>query len=283
MTINRKERAEIARQTLEVIEQGFYLNDAEEKVQIEGQVEYAVENSQLYSPQKLQEIVEKSEVTNTFQNRTIIEVNNESSLQAAERTARHEYNNPACLNFASAKNPGGGFLEGSGAQEESLARSSALYPCIKQMNEMYNANKNYGSSLYLDYMIYSPDVPVFRRDNGEFLNSPYKMSFITAPAVNAGAVKANEPENVDKISPTMKQRIEKILSLAKFKEVDALILGAFGCGVFQNNHRDVAEYFSDYLHEDERFTEAFEKVIFAVLDSSPNQETYKTFENKLQK
>jgi len=70
------------------------------------------------------------------------------------------------LNFASAKNPGGGFLGGGSAQEESLARSSGLFPCINQMQQMYETNRAYRSCLYTDHMIYSPRVPVFRDDEG---------------------------------------------------------------------------------------------------------------------
>ena len=62
-------------------------------------------------------------------------------------------------------NPGGGFLSGSQAQEESLARATALYPCLAQMTEMYETNRQLNSPLFTDNMIYSPEVPVFRDDD----------------------------------------------------------------------------------------------------------------------
>ena len=114
----------------------------------------------------------------------------ETTLAAAERLAEFR---PLCLNFASAKNPGGGLLSGSQTQEESLARSSGLYATLLPMTELYAYNRHLGTSLYSDYMIYSPDVPVFRSDSGLLLEVPYLASFITAPAVNAGAVEKNEP------------------------------------------------------------------------------------------
>lgn len=42
--------------------------------------------------------------------------------------------------------------------------------------------------LYTDYVIYSPDVPVFRSDDGDLLDEPYNVSIITSPAVNAQQV-----------------------------------------------------------------------------------------------
>src|SRR5262249_53317890 len=146
----------------------------------------------------------------------------------------------------SAKYPGGGFLGGARAQEESLARSSGLYPCIAQMRGMYEANKQFGSCLYTDHMIYSPRVPVFRDDEGGLLAQPYAVSFLTAPAVNAGAVKEHERALVE---PTMFARMEKLLSVAVVRRQHTLVLGAWGCGVFKNDTARVAQAFRRHLVE----------------------------------
>lgn len=107
------------------------------------------------------------------------------------------------LNFASARHPGGGFLGGSQAQEESLARASGLSPCLNQFQEMYDTNQRFSSCLYTDHMIYAPDVPVFRDDDDRLLEEPFLVSILTAPAVNAGAVRRNEPHHVQHIEPVM--------------------------------------------------------------------------------
>ncbi|WP_259391506.1 TIGR02452 family protein [Paenibacillus sp. 1011MAR3C5] len=120
---------------------------------------------------------------------TIIEVTEETTLAAAARLAKEE-EEICCLNFASAKHPGGGFLTGARAQEESLARASGLYPTIVQMKEMYSHNAWQRICLYSDYIIYSPKVPVFRDDSGVLLDKAYPVSIITSPAVNAGVVSA---------------------------------------------------------------------------------------------
>jgi len=283
--VNSYQRAKLAENTLTIIDYGAYVNFKGEVVDLSEEIKNAVNNSKLYSPEELEKINnEVNEVLiNSEYKETEIKVTNETTLNAAKRLKQIEdYEKVACLNFASAKNPGGGFLNGSSAQEESLARSSALYPCIKQKKEMYDENKKYDSALYLDYMIYSPEVPVFREDSGSLLDNPYKVSMITAPAVNAGVVRSRESkENENKIEKKMKYRIEKILSIALINKNRALVLGAFGCGVFRNNPEDVADYFRKFVKEDERFNSYFDKIVFAVLDRSRKTETYNIFKRKL--
>jgi len=103
--------------------------------------------------------------------------------------------NPSgCLNFASARHPGGGFLGGAQAQEESLARTSGLYACLTSAHckKMYLINQQNKSCLYSHRIIYSPDVPVFKDDDGAILDEWYSMNFISAPAVNAGVVRKRD-------------------------------------------------------------------------------------------
>jgi uncharacterized protein (TIGR02452 family) len=179
-----------------------------------------------------------------------------------------------CLNFASAKNPGGGFLNGSQAQEESLARASGLYACLLQARAMYDTNRQFDSCLYTDHMIYSPRVPVFRDDDDVLLAEPYAVSFVTAPAVNAGALRPGERARIE---PTMRGRTEKVLALAAAHGHEALVLGAWGCGVFRNDPTDVARWFHEHLCETPAFEGVFRTVVFAVLDSSPDEHTLRPF------
>ncbi|MVQ33066.1 TIGR02452 family protein [Paenibacillus sp. MAH-34] len=153
---NREIRSQIAKETLAILERGYYLNTEENTITIQQEVETAIRDSKLYSPNGLQ-IIKQEAVSRINDHQGIqakIEVTDESTLAAARRLVVQEgLQNTLCLNFASAKNPGGGFLGGSQAQEESLARSSALYPCISQMDEMYTYNRNLKTCLYSDYMI----------------------------------------------------------------------------------------------------------------------------------
>eukprot|EP00933_Yihiella_yeosuensis_P033940 TRINITY_DN2752_c2_g1_i3.p1 TRINITY_DN2752_c2_g1~~TRINITY_DN2752_c2_g1_i3.p1 ORF type:complete len:251 (+),score=42.96 TRINITY_DN2752_c2_g1_i3:213-965(+) len=169
------------------------------------------------------------------------------------------------LNFASAKNPGGGFLKGSQAQEESLARSSGLYPCLTQfLDDMYAKNrKDPQGCLYSDDMIYSPKVPFFRYDDGSFLEEPICASVISAPAPNCGAAKGVD---IKQVVNAMRTRLYRVLFLAKSQGLDVLILGAWGCGVFCNPVRTVAQLFLEALSLPE-FSGAFKRVCFPIPDA----------------
>jgi uncharacterized protein (TIGR02452 family) len=180
------------------------------------------------------------------------------------------------LNFASAKHPGGGFLSGSKAQEESLARASGLYACLAPVEHMYEVNRSCATALYTDHIIYSPRVPVFRDDEGNLLDLPYPVSFLTSPAVNVGALKPGEKERIEN---TMLTRMEKLLSVALVHGHSALILGAWGCGVFKNEPAQVAAWFHRHLVEG-IFAGAFRQVIFAVLDWSAEQRYIGPFHNQ---
>jgi uncharacterized protein (TIGR02452 family) len=115
------------------------------------------------------------------------------------------------------------------------------------MTDYYAAKRRSNSALYTDHMIYSPLVPVFRDDADRLLDEPWCVSMITAPAVNAGVVRSQEPENVSRIRDMMNCRIEYVLALAAHHGHQALVLGAWGCGVFANDPREVAELFASHL------------------------------------
>lgn len=203
---------------------------------------------------------------------TTFEVRNERSLSAARRVTADGHTNPVVLNFASAKNPGGGFLRGSDAQEESLARCSGLYFCIKdgQMYADNRCNASGGGCLYLHAMLYSPSVPVLRGDRSDdkFLDPGQRfiVSFISAPAVNAGIARQRGTPQ-DEILSTMRERIRRVLAVAVLHGHDAIVLGAFGCGVFRNEPEDVAAAFAGMLLPGGPFEGAFARVVFAVLDA----------------
>lgn len=206
--MKRNSRVETAKETVEIVERGFYQTAAGETVEIKSETELAVKNSRLFRPA---DFPAEFELSRAFAG-TNYAVTGETTIAAIRRVCSdNELANPFVLNFASAKNPGGGFLSGAQAQEESLARSSALYACLTANFAMYEYNRRYSTPFYSDYMIYSPLVPVFRHDDGSFFEKPLLASFLTAPAVNAGVVKQQTPEKVDLIESVNRERARKFL------------------------------------------------------------------------
>ena len=206
------------------------------------------------------------------------------------------------LNFASAKKPGGGFLAGSQAQEESIARSSTLYPTFmtSTAQKYYTLhNRNLKGGYYSHAMIYSPDVLLIRDDDGNW-TAPVEVDVLTSPAVNAGVVRKTlhgreagsgeedmtekemeeRTEVEDMIEKEMKERMARILFLFEQRDVRNVVLGSFGTGVYQNKVGTVAKIWRDLLVvEGARFKDTFDRVVFAIL----GRETFVEFKGMFEK
>lgn len=211
---------------------------------------------------------------------TSIYVVHSTTLQCANGLVS-EGKQVAVLNFASAKNPGrllsgsvlmvvgGGFLRGSLAQEESLARASGLYHCLTMghVSQFYSDNSRCKMCLYTHNIIYSPLVPVFRDDSThELLAEPVLMSFISSPAVNArhAVERVGDPAHVLSV---LEERMERVLAVAAINNHSHLVLGAWGCGVFANSTMSVALLWRKFLIEG-KFKNTFESVYFAITDAA---------------
>jgi uncharacterized protein (TIGR02452 family) len=205
---------------------------------------------------------------------TRITITNETTLAAARRLAQ-ACGRVVALNFASARHPGGGWLSGARAQEESLARASGLVACMAD-DPMYVRHAQLRDALYTSSAIYTPDVPMFRDDTGQLLDTPYLVAFVTAPAVNAGVVLARDPSRRNAVTTTMRERIAGVLAIAAIHGHIALVLGAWSCGVFQNDPAEIAGLFAAALHGP--FQGTFADVIFAVLDTSVERRFIGPFE-----
>jgi len=266
-----------AKETVSIIEEGHYfVND--HKIDIQKDIHQSIENSVLHRADAFDLIFTNAEEKiKTLNEDTKIIVQQQKVLAASEEMIRTRQN-IGCLNFASANNPGGGFLGGAQAQEESLALSSALYGSLMRNFEMYEYNRGRRTYLYSDHMIYSPSVPVFRNDDGDLLEQPYKLSFITSPATNIGAIRNNKPEEMAHVETTMLRRMDKVLALFVHNNIEHLLLGAWGCGVFQNEPKDIARYFHHYLNPDGKYGKCFKSVVFAVYDRSKDRENIGAFE-----
>ena len=196
------------------------------------------------------------------------------------------------LNFASASNPGGGVTKGSTAQEECLCRCSTLYFSLntKEMwDGFYSPHRNAGNPLHNDDIIYTPDVTVFKSDTANPTLLPkkdwYKVNVITCAAPNLRENPSNQMNkdgnkkaqlSEKELLELHEKRIKRILDVAVKEGNEVIILGAFGCGAFQNSPRIVARaaknVIQDYLH-------AFQVIEFAVYCSCFDQSNYQAFIN----
>lgn len=195
-----------------------------------------------------------------------IEIADEGTLAAAKRL--HDRGlDVAALNFASYRNAGGGWLRGADAQEESLARCSALHAALTAPGPCaaHYQKRNDHNPLYSHDMILSPAVPVLRSEAGELVR-PWPLAFVSAAAPNAGIARKNGVAEGE-IEAALAERAERVLALAARGGHDALVLGAWGCGVFKNDPDVVARVWGALLAG--RYRGAFKCVAFPLKCFSP--------------
>ena len=180
----------------------------------------------------------------------------------------------AVLNMANAKNAGGGFRRGAGAQEENIYRRSDAHRFLwGRRNALY--------PLKTGEAIISKGVTVFRgpEESGyPFLENPFQVTIISCAAICAPPLRIRdrgessnfprmeiEPEMVAEAEDDMRVRIQAILYAAEKSGCDTIILSAFGCGAFQCPPTHVALIFRQELLK-HRMILSRKDIIFAVLN-----------------
>lgn len=292
----RNERRALAKSTLEIIDSGHYiLEDVE--YDLRPQLDAMLSGTRFYDPDSLSLWGKPPATSESPRDEpTKISILEMSTLEGANFLSSVPYASPneprrkvGVLNFASAKKPGGGFQSGAQAQEESIARSSTLYPSlISSAGEKFYRlhNKNPKGGYYSHAMIFSPNVAVFRADLGE-LTTPIEIDVVTSAAVNAGIARRTlhamiVGEAVEtRIEKAMRERMGRILFLFEKHGVKDLVLGSFGTGVFQNHVPVVAAIWAELLTApDARFANSFDRVVFAILGRETFVEFERTFEER---
>jgi len=230
-------RAKEFRNTVEIVNQGYYVAEGgnrfdfpDDSGMIRNTVFYDREMSQVNKPEGDEQ--------------TIVEVQNIDCLYAGVRLKEQGYN-PAVLNMASRRNPGGGVATGAGAQEETLFRRTNLFRSLYQFapyaeqygirhsRYQYPLDRNFGGA-------YTPDAIYFRESELKgyaLLEEPVSLSFITVAGMNRPLANGH----------------------------DSLVLGALGCGAFRNPPRHVARLFHEVMDEPE-FRNRYRRIVFAILD-----------------
>ncbi|MGW4895624.1 TIGR02452 family protein [Kitasatospora sp. NPDC004240] len=261
----------------EIAERGSYRTTGGASVEVGERLAAARAGTVSYAPAALDALI-RERAPGPGPGPASVEVTAEGSIQAAGRlVAAGERAGSAgrigVLNFASARNPGGGYLRGARAQEEDICRSALLYTCLLEAPDYYEAHRASTDLRYSHRVIVSPDVPVIRDSRGELLEQPYPVTFLTSPAPNAGQLERRSAR-VD-VREVLAERALRVLAAAARHEVRELVLGAWGCGVFRNDPAQVAEAFEGALAA---YGAAFDRVVFAVWDRTPVSANRAAFE-----
>ena len=267
------DRKAIARETLEILDRGWYDGPAG-RVEIGDDHRASVEKSRFIPAEETPALPPCA-----GEEKTRFSLWDCSTVRAVLDLTGQGAEKVGVLNFASAKNPGGGFLNGAMAQEESLAASGGLYRALTPHEGYYRRNRACGTMMYTGCAIYSPDVVFFRDEKFRLLPRPVTASVLTLPAVNLGQV-MQKGEDLTAARAAMRGRMARALELFGAMGDRTLVLGAYGCGVFRNDPRQVARWWRELLAEP-AFADQFPRVVFAVLDGSRSQSCHAAFWEEL--
>lgn len=225
-----------------------------------------------------------------------------------ECAKQKDFRNVSVLNMGNSQMRGGGYRSGAGAQEESIFRRTNMYYRLGEMGSarkleaaVNTALKNNTASEPIDLLrfpfirtnseafkpfpspdatIYTPMAIVIREceAKGYAFRKPAYLNFLTACAIDRSNKEKGLRYSADERT-MMAKIIESILIRAHYEGNDCIVLGALGCGAFNNPKHEVAEIFRTVLF-DRGFAAFFKLVIFAITeDANSEGQTAEIFED----
>ncbi len=174
-------------------------------------------------------------------------------------------------NFANARNVGGGFLQGDATQEEELMRTCpTLFPSLQRSTYPFQWNQD---------LKYTTDVTVIRDSSNQY--KPFSndqiahTNIITAAAPDRRWMTGDKWTHEDmEYLATSICRIPLLCSTQAMSKPRTLILGAIGCGAFQNSPQENAAILVKAASEVSGY---YRRIIFAIPDSNgTNYQAFKT-------
>ena len=218
-----------------------------------------------------------------------------SKKRTYEAAKAYKGNHVAVHNFASATNPGGGVVNGAGAQEECLCRCSNLYFCLNtpdMWGMFYTPHRAAHDPIHNDDIIYTPNIVVFKTDTDrpELMERDdwYIVDVITCAAPNLREPPSNRYNSGDgtravtlrdrELQVIHEKRLRRILDSAVINHADTVILGAFGCGAFCNEPQVVATAAANVVRD---YMYAFKNIEFAVYCRPSDDSNYRVFNSVL--
>ena len=255
-------RASVFRNTVDIVENGHYINEDGNRVEINVPGDAIVYR---FTPRMTYPETEPYE--------TEINIENEDCM-AVGIALKNKGLNPVILNMANAFNAGGGVTRGSMAQEEEIFRCTniyeSLFPLHKDLGYRYGfeiKGERLGYPMTKYGAIYSPEITIFRegkKGGYKLMKEPVKMAFISAAAFKNPPLENEETLRSDLV-PIMLQKIRAILRIALINKHDCFVLGAWGCGAFKNPPKHIASLFHTVIKEEE-FKSRFKNITFAIIE-----------------
>ena len=264
-------RVQEYRSTIEIVNQGYYTTEDGKRVTFPTITRMEHETKFYKNEFRVDNIPTNEEETKII-------VRNVDCLEEGVRLCREGYN-PAILNMASRRHPGGGVMLGAGAQEESLFRRTNLFRSLYQFTEdfinhvwykkyitpvstgeCYPLDRNFGG-------IYTPGALLFREDEQhgyKLMESPECLSFISVAGMNRPKIK-DATHIADDLIEGTKNKMRTILRIGLRHGHDSLVLGALGCGAYRNPPSHIAKLFHEVFEEPE-FKNKYRLISFAILD-----------------
>ena len=183
----------------------------------------------------------------------IISVINTDSVSAVVEYSK--LGKTCVLNMASYKRPGGGVHNGARAQEECLFRCSNLIQVVPTSFYPLEVNE----------ALYTKDAIFFKDKDYDYME-PVVCDVITIAAINLNENAKYDPvQNITEYRKITKDKIRLMVSLAAQNGVKNLVLGAWGCGVFNNDPTTMSQYFSEVLIG-EGYSVDFDNIVFAIIN-----------------
>ena len=286
MRRDRSRELNMLQETLQILEQGYYVKDGK-RIQLKLS-KNEMEEIQVYLPDQVRENSNHKEFDPGFVlGRCGYGCTNIDSFSMARELAEHTYlfskQHPRVLvmNLANPVNPGGGVRRGARAQEEDLCRNSSLLLSLesKAASSYYNYNSSLDTYMGSDALMITPQVEIIRDENGELLDDTVIVSVVTcaAPMVTYGLEGMSDAE----YKQMMYDRITGLLKCVAYLGYKVLVLGAWGCGAFDNDAAVISDLFYKALKEldynGHGHSDLFRRIDFAVLDCTRDKYNFNQF------
>lgn len=283
---DRSRELNMIQETMQILEQGYYVKDGR-RINLKLSKK-EMEEIHVYLPDDVKKYSNRKDFDPPYVfGRCGYGCENTDSFSLARERVTHTYlydkdiPKILVLNLANAVNPGGGVRKGAKAQEEDLCRCSSLLMSLESRHakKYYDYNKRLHTKMGSDALMITPQVEIFRNENGDLLDESVVVSVVTcaAPMVSHGKEGMSDAE----YERMLYDRITGLLKSVAYLGYKNLVLGAWGCGAFGNDAAVISDLFYNALknldYNGRGQKDLFRRIDFAVLDRTKEQYNFKEF------